>query len=141
MLVGVMAAVAVVTYAIVRFAPSPSSPPVANASLPTSPASYLGVYEHQTPHSYQLVANFAAVAGRHPNLVGYYSGWKERFATSFAETVRGRGAVTILQMDPTGVSIAAIAAGRYDAYLRSFADSVPVGPHAEIGRASCRERV
>ena len=132
MLVGVVVAVAAVTYAIVRFAPSPSSPPVANATLPTSAASYLGVYEHQTPHSFQLVANFATVAGRQPNLVGYYSGWKERFATSFAETVRGHGAVTILQMDPTGVSIAAIAAGRYDAYLRSFADSVRNYGHAVV---------
>ena len=51
MLVGVVVAVAAVTYAIVRFAPSPSSPPVANATLPTSAASYLGVYEHRTPHS------------------------------------------------------------------------------------------
>jgi Glycosyl hydrolase family 26 len=132
MLVGVVVAVAAVTYAIVRFAPSPSSPPVANATLPTSAASYLGVYEHQTPHSFQLVANFATVTGRQPNLVGYYSGWKERFATSFAETVRGHGAVTILQMDPTGVSIAAIAAGRYDGYLRSFADSVRNYGHAVV---------
>jgi mannan endo-1,4-beta-mannosidase len=124
MLVGVVVAVAAVTYAIVRLAPSPSSPLVAHASLPTNAASYLGVYEHEAPHSYQLVANFATVVGRQPNLVGYYSGWKERFSTSFAETVNGHRAVTILQMDPTGVSIAAIAAGTYDAYLRSFADSV-----------------
>jgi mannan endo-1,4-beta-mannosidase len=132
MLVGMVAVVAAVAYVIVRFAPSPSSPPVAHASLPTGPASYLGVYEHQTPRSYQLVADFAAVAGRQPNLVGYYSGWKERFATSFAETVRGHGAVTILQMDPTGVSVAAIAAGSYDAYLRSFADGVRDYGHAVV---------
>jgi mannan endo-1,4-beta-mannosidase len=131
-LLGVLIAVAAITYAIVRFAPSSSSPPVARASLPTRPASYLGVYEHETPRSYQLVANFAAVASRRPNLVGYYSGWKERFATSFAETVRGHGAVTILQMDPTGVSLAAIAAGDYDPYLRSFADSVRDYGHAVV---------
>jgi mannan endo-1,4-beta-mannosidase len=131
-LVGVVAAVAAVTYAIVRLAPSPSSPPVAHASLPTNTASYLGVYEHEAPHSYELVANFATVAGRQPNLVGYYSGWKERFATSFAETVRGHGAVTILQVDPTGVSIAAIASGSSDVYLRSFADSVRNYGHAVV---------
>jgi len=34
------------------------------------------------------------------------------------------GAVTIVQWDPTDVFVAAIAAGRYDRYLRSFADSV-----------------
>jgi mannan endo-1,4-beta-mannosidase len=131
-LVAVVIAVAVVTYVIVRFVPSPSSPSAAHATLPTNSASYLGVYEHGTPHTYQLVANFAEVADRQPNLVGYYSGWKERFATSFAETVRGHGAVTILQMDPTGVSIAAIAAGAYDAYLHSFADSVRNYGHAVV---------
>jgi mannan endo-1,4-beta-mannosidase len=127
-----VAAVAAVAFVIIRLAPSPSSPPAAQASLPTRPASYLGVYEHGTPRSYQLVASFATMAGRQPNLVGYYSGWKQRFASSFAETVRGHGAATILQMDPTGVAISAIAAGAYDAYLRSFADSVRKYGHAVI---------
>lgn len=131
-LVGVVIAVAVLSYLVVRFAPSPSGTRVAKANLPAGPASYLGVYEHETPRSYQLVANFAAVAGRRPNLVGYYSGWKQRFSASFAETVRRRGAVTMLQMDPTGVSIAAIAADRYDSYLRSFADSVRDYGHAVV---------
>jgi mannan endo-1,4-beta-mannosidase len=132
MLLGMVAAVAAVAFVIIRLAPSPSSPPAAQASLPTRPASYLGVYEHGTPRSYQLVASFATMAGRQPNLVGYYSGWKQRFASSFAETVRGHGAATILQMDPTGVAISAIAAGAYDAYLRSFADSVRKYGHAVI---------
>jgi hypothetical protein len=132
MLLGMVAAVAAVAFVIIRLAPSPSSPPAAQASLPTSPASYLGVYEHGTPRSYQLVASFATMAGRQPNLVGYYSGWKQRFASSFAETVRGRHAAPILQMDPTGVAISAIAAGAYDAYLRSFADSVRKYGHAVV---------
>ena len=72
--------------------------------------------------TYQPVTEFAgAVAGTHPNLVGYYGGWGEPFKRSFAETVRRHGAVTILQMDPTYASVPAIAAGSYDGYLRSFA--------------------
>lgn len=132
MVVAVVVAVAAITYAVIRFAPSPSGPTAAHATLPTSLASYLGVYEHGTPRAYQLVTDFATVAGREPNLVGYYSGWKQRFATSFAETVRRHGAATILQMDPTGTSISAIAAGDYDAYLRSFADSVRSFGHAVV---------
>jgi len=120
----VVVVVAAVAYAIIRFAPSPSGPAAAHASLPTSLASYLGVYEHGPPHNYQPVADFARVAGRQPNLVGYYSGWPERFATKFADTVHSHGGVTILQMDPTNVAVAAIAAGGYDPYLRSYADSV-----------------
>jgi len=120
----VMVVVAAVAYAIIRFAPSPSGPVSAHASLPNSLASYLGVYEHGPPHDYQPVTDFARAAGRQPNLVGYYSGWPEGFMTKFAETVRSHGGVTILQMDPTNIAVAAIAAGGYDPYLRSFADSV-----------------
>ena len=87
-------------------------------------ASYLGVYESGPPHTYQPVTEFAQASGRHPNLVGYYSGWRVPFARSFAETVHRHDAVTILQMDPTYASIPAIAGGEYDHYLRMFADSV-----------------
>jgi mannan endo-1,4-beta-mannosidase len=122
-LLAVAITVAAVAAVIIRFGPS-DGPVAANVPLPTSPASYLGVYEHGTPANYQPDAVFTKAVGRQPNLVGYYSGWPESFAASFAETVRGHGAVTILQMDPTGASVASIAAGRYDSYLRSYADSV-----------------
>jgi mannan endo-1,4-beta-mannosidase len=124
MLVAVVVAAAALVFAITRIVSSPSGPAVAHASLPTGQATYLGVYETGPPRRYQPVAEFARAAGRQPNLVGYYSGWPEAFATSFAETVRKHDAVTILQMDPTGASVEAIAAGKYDSYLRSYADSV-----------------
>jgi hypothetical protein len=92
--------------------------------LPTDPASYLGVYETGPPGTYQPVADFTRVVGRQPNLVGYYSGWREPFQASFAQTVSEHGAATILQWDPSLASVSVIAAGGYDTYLRSFADSV-----------------
>ena len=95
-----------------------------SASLPANPASYLGVYETGPPDTYQTVAEFARAAGRQPNLVGYYGGWGEPFKTSFARTVRDHGAATLLQWDPTGVSVSLIASGGYDGYLSSFADSI-----------------
>ena len=64
------------------------------------------------------------MAGQAPNLVGYYSGWREPFKTSFAEQVHAHDAITVVQIDPTGASIAKIAAGDYDSYLRSYANSV-----------------
>ena len=126
MLAAVVVAVAAIAAVIIRFGPSPSGsgPSVARASLPTGPASYLGVYESGPPHNYGPVSEFTQVTGKQPNLVGYYSGWGERFQTEFAQTVHGHGAVTILQWDPTGASVARIAAGAYDGYLSSFADSV-----------------
>jgi mannan endo-1,4-beta-mannosidase len=126
-----LVAAAVVTVAVV-WAVTRGAPPSSTgtgSSLPRSSlsprlASYLGVYESGPPHTYQPVSDFARAAGRHPNLVGYYSGWGVPFARSFAETVQRHGAVTILQMDPTYASIPAIAGGGYDGYLRAFADSV-----------------
>jgi mannan endo-1,4-beta-mannosidase len=93
-------------------------------TLPPSLASYLGVYEPGSPGTYQTVANFSRATDTQPNLVGYYSGWGEPFAASFAEKAHGHSAATILQMDPTNVSIAAIASGDYDSYLRAFARNV-----------------
>jgi hypothetical protein len=126
MLMALAIAAAAVIFAVSRAASSsPSRPPAAYATtLPPSPASYLGVYAARSPSVYQPVADFAKAAGRQPNLVGYYSGWAEPFATSFAERIRSHGAVTIVQIDPTYAVIADIAAGHYDRYLRSYADSV-----------------
>jgi hypothetical protein len=125
MLAAVAIAAAAVAFAITRVASSSASrPAVARASLPSGLASYLGVYKTGPPRSYQPVATFAKAAAKQPNLVGYYSGWGEGFATSFADTVHRHGAVTILQMDPTDASVPAIAAGKYDDYLRSYADTV-----------------
>jgi hypothetical protein len=103
---------------------SASPPPAAHASLPPSLASYLGVFEPGAPPAYDAVADFAAAAGREPNLLGFYSGWTEPFDTSFAQTLHRHGVIPFVQIDPTDASIAAIADGTYDDYLRTYADSV-----------------
>ena len=103
---------------------SASPPPAAHASLPPSLASYLGVFEPGAPPAYDAVADFAAAAGREPNLLGFYSGWTEPFDTSFAQTLHRHGVIPFVQIDPNDASIAAIADGTYDDYLRTYADSV-----------------
>jgi mannan endo-1,4-beta-mannosidase len=108
---------------ILRIQPAPRKP-VVHASLPPTLASYLGVFEAGAPPSYGPIASFATAAGREPNLIGYYSGWAQPFDTAFAEAVRGHGIIPFVQIDPTDASVAAIAAGTYDDYLRSYADSV-----------------
>ncbi len=122
--VAVVVAAVAVFLSVHRSASSSSGPSAAYATLPSAVGSCLGVYEMGPPHRYQPVAGFTKAIGRQPNLVGYYSGWNERFMTRFAQTVSGHGAATILQWDPTGVKVASIARGKYDSYLRSFADSV-----------------
>ena len=124
LLVAVVIAAAAVAFAVSRVGSPASRRAAAAASLPTRPASYLGVYEPGAPGAYQPVAGFAKAAGRQPDIVGYFSGWTQPFARSFAERARGHGAVTIVQIDPTYASVPGIATGVYDGYLRSYADSV-----------------
>ena len=119
----VIAAVAV-GFTGARFTLLPSPHPTVHSSLPPVSDSYLGVFEPGSPPSYQPIAEFANIAGRTPNLIGYYSGWAQPFATSFAEMVHRHGLIPFVQIDPTYASVAAIAAGDYDVYLRLYADSV-----------------
>jgi mannan endo-1,4-beta-mannosidase len=91
---------------------------------PLVPRTYLGVYTAGLPESYAGVSAFTAATGVRPGLVMYYSGWLERFQGEFAREAARHGAVPLVQIEPTGISLAAIAAGRYDTYLRSYAASV-----------------
>jgi hypothetical protein len=106
--------------------PRPSSIPVQSESTQLR---YLGVYEPGTPNTYAGVEQFARAVGRQPNLVSYYSGWGEEFRKQFAETAASHGATTIVQVDPTNISLAKIAAGMYDPYLTSFADDIAAFGH------------
>ena len=56
------------------------------------------------------------------------------FPAAFATTAAGNGAVPLVQMDrtPTSISIAGIAAGRYDGYLSSYAETVRAYRHPVI---------
>ena len=93
-------------------------------NLPVSTASYLGVYVNGAPASYAGVTAFTDATGAKPDIVMYYSGWFMPFPVHFATTTAKNGAVPLVQMDPDGISIAAIASGRYDGYLSAYAEAV-----------------
>lgn len=105
-------------------APRHARRPENNAALPVRPGSYLGVYADQVPASYAGLTSFTRATGVRPNLVLYYSGWLEPFKARFASVATRHGAVPLVQIDPTGVSVAAIASGQYDTYLISYAKAV-----------------
>lgn len=125
-LVAVGLAAASVVFAIHRTATS--SPiverPVVHAPLPPSPASYLGVFAAGMALNYQPIQSFAKAVGERPNLAGYYSRFGQPFASSFARAALAHGAWPLVQIEPTYSSISEIVKGRYDRYLRSYADSV-----------------
>jgi mannan endo-1,4-beta-mannosidase len=125
MLAAVALAAAAVALVVLRLAgPGPRNYPAADVTLAPRSEAYLGVYEPGAPANFGQVTAFARSVGREPNLAGYFSGWAEPFKTAFASTARRHGAVTLVQIDPTDATVAAIAAGDYDGYLRSYADAV-----------------
>ena len=126
-----VAAVADAGTRLIKSSP-PSHPPAAHASLPAELHAYLGVFEPGAPPGYDAIAGFAQAAGRKPDLLGYYTGWLQPFDTSFAQMLHTHGIIPYVQIDPTDASITAIAAGTYDDYLRSYADSVSDFGHAVV---------
>lgn len=93
---------------------------------------YVGVAEPSEMTSYQQVNDFAASIGRKPNIVLYYSSWKEPFQARFAAEVHAHGGIPFVQIDPGHATMAAVASGRYDAYLRSYANQVKAYGHRVI---------
>jgi hypothetical protein len=104
----------------------PVDPPQSRGSsaLPTAPGSYTGLAAQGVPQSYAGVTAFTTATGIKPNLVTYYSGWLEPFNAQFAKMAASHGAVPLVQIDPTNVSLAAIASGQYDSYLTTYAEDV-----------------
>ena len=101
-------------------------------TLPATPGAYLGVYAAGVPDSYAGVTAFTTATGVRPRVVAYYSGWREGFPAGFAATAAKNGAVPLVQIEPTHVSLAAIASGRYDGYLSSYAAAVGAYRHPVI---------
>jgi mannan endo-1,4-beta-mannosidase len=95
-----------------------------HASLPTTPGSYLGVFEPGIPNSYRLVSRFARALGSQPNLVLGFTYWDEPFVAAFARQAAAHGATVVIDIDPTGPSVRAIAAGKEDGYLETYANAV-----------------
>ncbi len=93
-------------------------------ALPAKPRSYIGVYPDGVPDTYAGVTAFTSATGVTPRLVPYYSGWLEPFQAAFAATAARHGAVPLVQIDPTHISLAKIASGYYDSYLISYAEAV-----------------
>ena len=107
-------------------------PKRAHSGLSTTPESYIGLYPDGAPHSYVGVKTFTTATGVKPTVVVYYSGWMEPFQVSYATTAAKSGAVPLVQIDPSRVSVSAIANGRYDSYLRDYAKAIRQYHHPVI---------
>ena len=134
-----IAAASVVTGIVAVFAlhstqhPAPTGRPAPQRhGLPITPDSYIGLYTHGVPNSYAGITAFTEATGIKPRVVVYYSGWQEPFKVAFAKTATNEGAVPLVQMNPAHTKIAAIAAGKYDNYLSTYANAVRAYHHQVI---------
>jgi hypothetical protein len=100
--------------------------------VPTPVSPLVGVYEPGTPDSFSPITDFTSASGLKPRIVVYYSAWQEPFSTSFAQAAWDHGAYVLDQIQPNGVTLASIAAGDSDSYLRSFAGAVVAFGHPVI---------
>lgn len=69
------------------------------------------------------IAAWAAKTGAHPQMVEYYEGFGTPLDENAVWAIRHAGAEPVIGLDTGGFSLAAIAAGRYDQWLRAYAAS------------------
>ena len=93
---------------------------------------YIGLYKRGMPLTFTGVTAFTTETGIRPNLVMYYSSWGESFQVGFAGAAAEHGAEPLVQINPSGVSLAAIASGQYDTYLSAYAEAVRAYRHPVI---------
>jgi mannan endo-1,4-beta-mannosidase len=128
------AALAALTGSATACGSQPAAPHAAAASPvqpPPSPATIVGFTASGLPQSWAPVTAFSKAVGHPVNLVMYYAGWGERFRTAFAQTAREHGAEVMVNLAPAG-SLASIAAGDGDGYLRRLAGQIRAFGHPVI---------
>jgi hypothetical protein len=85
---------------------------------------YFGAALDKAPHSMTPVTDYTTMVGKQPNLLEYYAEWGAGFDASGVRSAWQRGAMTLMSWEPFHVSLADIAAGKSDAYIRQYAAAV-----------------
>lgn len=113
--------------------PAPTPAPAVAVQTPPapSPASVVGFTGTGVPQSWAPVAAFSKAIGHPVNLAMYYSGWNEKFRLQFAEAAWSHGAQVMVNVAPGG-SLAGIAAGDGDGYLRRLAAQIKAFGHPVV---------
>jgi mannan endo-1,4-beta-mannosidase len=88
------------------------------------PPRYAGVYEPSRAGPFVPWGLGDPAADTWPRIAITYSGWYQSFKAKFAVAARTAGAIPLIQIEPRGVSLAAIARGAYDSRLRAYANAV-----------------
>ncbi|MFJ4677235.1 glycoside hydrolase family 26 protein [Kitasatospora sp. NPDC088783] len=82
---------------------------------------YLGATFDGVPKTLDPVDAWAELVGKEPNLLVYYLGWGDEFQTDQTAAVWKRGLIPYIAWEPFRISLADIAAGQDDEYVRRTA--------------------
>ena len=103
---------------------APAKPYNVSRLIDPAGGKFLGVQAPGAPDALGPVQTFAASAGAHPNLIGEYMAWNKPMDTQAAANAWSYGALYYMVWEPYDTSVAAIAAGRSDAYITQVARQV-----------------
>jgi hypothetical protein len=92
--------------------------------LLTPPRKYLGVALDGAPNSLRPVRDFAAQIGKQPNMLKYYAAWGDEFDAQGVRNAQAVGALPVMEWEPFEPSMADIAKGASDDYVRKVATAV-----------------
>ncbi|WP_405647395.1 glycoside hydrolase family 26 protein [Streptomyces sp. NBC_00019] len=85
---------------------------------------YYGAAVAGAPTSMKGVDAYTELTGKQPNLIEYYAAWGDGFDASGVRTAWKEGAMTLMSWEPFDTSVADIAAGKSDAYIKEYATAV-----------------
>jgi mannan endo-1,4-beta-mannosidase len=85
---------------------------------------YFGAALDGAPASLGPVEEFATKVGKQPNMLLYYAAWGDQFDAQAVRNARAIGALPVMEWEPFKPSIADIADGISDDYIRKFATAV-----------------
>jgi mannan endo-1,4-beta-mannosidase len=85
---------------------------------------YFGAALDGAPASLHPVKDFTAKVGKRPNMLLYYTAWGDEFDPKAVKNARAMGALPVMEWEPFELSIADIADGVSDDYIREFATEV-----------------
>ncbi|MEU9387575.1 glycosyl hydrolase [Streptomyces sp. NPDC048279] len=107
--------------------PAASATPAARFRVPSMlrpSGRALGVVDDKTPWQYGIVSTFTHEAGRAPDIREYYSSWGDDFDTEGNAFLWRRGRLPMMALVPSDTSLADIAKGTDDPYIRRLAGQI-----------------
>ncbi|CAM5480446.1 beta-mannanase [Streptomyces viridifaciens] len=85
---------------------------------------YLGAALTDVPASMDALPGYTSAIGKQPNVLEYYAHWKGGFDTAGVRRIYDTGALPFMAWEPYDHSLASIAAGDTDDYVRGVAKAV-----------------